>query len=54
MTPYLSEGIGDCVAGDWGLPVDADLGLPVPKLDDLYVGPDGAVSMGDEVLATEW
>jgi hypothetical protein len=31
-------------------PVTADRGLPVPNVEDLYIGPDGRVNSGDEVL----
>lgn len=30
--------------------VGADTGLPVPNVEDLYIGPDGAVKSGDESL----
>ncbi len=31
-------------------PVTADVGLPVPNLEDLYIGADGKVNSGDEQL----
>jgi hypothetical protein len=31
-------------------PVTADVGLPVPNVEDLYIGPDGRVNSGDEAL----
>jgi hypothetical protein len=31
-------------------PVTADMGLPVPNVEDLYIGPDGKVNSGDEQL----
>ena len=31
-------------------PVTADTGLPVPNVEDLYIGPDGRVNSGDEML----
>jgi hypothetical protein len=31
-------------------PVTSDVGLPVPNVEDLYIGPDGRVNSGDEAL----
>ena len=31
-------------------PVTADIGLPVPNVENLYIGPDGIVNSGDEQL----
>ncbi len=31
--------------------VTADTGLPVPNVEDLYIGPDGVVNSGDEFLS---
>lgn len=38
--------------GDPGslFPTTADKGLPVPNVEDLYIGPDGKVNSGDEFL----
>lgn len=32
--------------------MEPDLGLPVPNLEALYIGPDGVVNSGDETLVT--
>ncbi len=32
------------------VPVDPDVGLPVPNVEDLYIGADGIVNSGDEQL----
>ncbi len=45
VTPLLSGLAGATV------PVTADVGLPVPNVADLYIGPDGQVESGDESLS---
>jgi len=37
---------------DIHLAMDPDRGLPAPNVEDLYIGPDGAVNSGDETLVT--
>jgi PKD repeat protein len=44
LTP-LSTGLAGATE-----PVTADVGLPVPNVENLYIGPDGDVNSGDEQL----
>jgi len=45
VTPLLSGLAGATV------PVTPDVGLPVPNVEDLFIGPDGKVESGDEFLS---
>jgi len=47
---FYPGGIGITPLATGGLPVTADIGLPVPNVEDLYIGPDGVVKSGDEHL----
>ncbi|MCG6965665.1 MAG: PKD domain-containing protein [Chromatiaceae bacterium] len=48
--PFYPGGLGITPLGSGGFPVTADVGLPVPNVEDLYIGADGVVNSGDESL----
>ena len=48
--PFYPGGVGITPLATGGLPVTLDVGLPVPNVEDLYIGPDGVVNSGDESL----
>ncbi|MFZ1575444.1 MAG: Calx-beta domain-containing protein [Chromatiaceae bacterium] len=48
--PFYPGGLGLTPLDIGGFPVTADKGLPVPNVEDLYIGADGAVNSGDEQL----
>ncbi len=49
--PFYPGGLGITPLATGGFPVTADQGLPVPNVEDLYIGPDGIVKNGDEFLS---
>ena len=49
--PFYPGGLGITPLASGALAVTPDVGLPVPNVEDLYIGPDGAVNSGDEFLS---
>jgi hypothetical protein len=49
--PFYPGGLGITPLATGGFPVTADIGLPVPNVEELYIGQDGVVDSGDETLA---
>ena len=49
--PFYPGGLGITPLAGAGFPVTVDVGLPVPNVEDLYIGADGLVRSGDETLA---
>ena len=47
---FYPGGLGITPLETGGFPVTADVGLPVPNVEELYIGQDGEVSSGDESL----
>jgi len=51
--PFYPGGLGITPLGSGALPVTPDVGLPVPNVEDLYIGADGVVDQHcDELGAT--
>jgi hypothetical protein len=48
--PFYPGGRGITPLAGGGFPVTSDTGLPVPNVEQLYIGADGAVNSGDESL----
>ena len=48
--PFYPGGLGITPLATGGFPTTADIGLPVPNVEDLYIGADGIVNSGDETL----
>jgi hypothetical protein len=48
---FYPGGLGITPLANGAFPVTADIGLPVPNTEELYIGPDGQVNSGDESLA---
>jgi hypothetical protein len=48
--PFYPGGLGITPLAGGAFPVTPDTGLPVPNVEDLYIGADGAVNSGDETL----
>lgn len=48
--PFYPGGLGITPLDTGDYAVTADKGLPVPNVEDLYIGPDGVVNSGDERL----
>ncbi len=48
--PFYPGGMGITPLATGGFPVTVDKGLPVPNVEDLYIGADGVVNSGDESL----
>ncbi|MEZ5542854.1 MAG: PKD domain-containing protein [Pseudomonadota bacterium] len=48
---FYPGGLGITPLAGGGFPVTPDIGLPVPNVEDLYIGPDGVVNSGDEFLS---
>jgi hypothetical protein len=49
--PFYPGGSGITPLSTGLFPTDPDVGLPVPNVEDLYIGPDGRVKSGDERLS---
>jgi hypothetical protein len=47
---FYPGGLGITPLETEGFPVTADVGLPVPNVEELYIGHDGVVNSGDEGL----
>ena len=47
---FYPGGLGITPLATGGFPVTTDVGLPVPNVEELYIGPDGIVKNGDEGL----
>jgi hypothetical protein len=48
--PFYPGGLGITPLAGAGFPVTVDKGLPVPNVEELYIGTDGVVNSGDETL----
>lgn len=48
--PFYPGGLGITPLAGGAFPVTPDTGLPVPNVEDLYIGADGVVNSGDETL----
>jgi hypothetical protein len=48
--PFYPGGLGITPLASGGFPVSPDVGLPVPNVEELYIGADGVVKNGDESL----
>ena len=48
--PFYPGGLGITPLAGGGFPVTPDMGLPVPNVEQLYIGADGVVNSGDESL----
>jgi hypothetical protein len=48
--PFYPGGMGITPLASGGFPVTPDVGLPVPNVEQLYIGGDGLVDSGDESL----
>ncbi|CAK0778736.1 PKD domain-containing protein [Gammaproteobacteria bacterium] len=51
--PFYPGGLGLTPLSSGGFPVTPDVGLPVPNVENLYIGADGQVQSGDEKLTAE-
>ncbi|MGB5472175.1 MAG: PKD domain-containing protein [Gammaproteobacteria bacterium] len=47
---FYPGGLGITPLANGGFPVTLDVGLPVPNVEELYIGADGVVNSGDESL----
>lgn len=47
---FYPGGLGITPLATGGFPVTVDVGLPVPNVEELYIGGDGVVNSGDESL----
>jgi hypothetical protein len=47
---FYPGGLGITPLATGGFPVTADVSLPVPNVEELYIGHDGVVNSGDETL----
>ncbi len=48
--PFYPGGLGITPLATGAFPTTDDIGLPVPNVENLYIGPDGQVKSGDESL----